>query len=551
MKRIGGELKFNGKTKTKIFGTIHDLRDFELSSQWESVLSARKKAGCLPETSYSESCWNAEKSKQACHARELVEMYRGICCHESLHTLVTVSDYSAQSIRDHAGRSGPIVVLFAPDKNRPQPEPFDLPGLDFKKDPYLVVLNAARVEKNAASAVAAFEALFTQPEFAKANPRLKLVLVGIQNIANLGMPLLCEHSRLLAISHLQPPTLEFLLINAKGLLYPSFNEGFGYPPLEAMSLGVPCVVSSQTSIPEVCGTAALYCDPGSIDSIASAIREMLANPTNVELLKSHANKIGERQKQDLRRLSELVCGEPPLPLHQHIGLCPICEKDVRFTTNHEWLRDHYICSGCGSIPRERAIMHVIGARYPNWRELKLHESSSGNRGASLKLAKECRNYTATQFDPNLPFGSIHPTNGYRSEDLEKQTFADESFDIVVTQDVMEHIFDAEAAFREIHRTLKPGGAHIFTTPLVNKEKPTLQRAQLLFDGQVKYLFAPEYHGNPMSSEGSLVTWHWGYDIKNIIQEKITDCRVEIINPSDRSQGIEAEYIEVIIQKKHK
>jgi SAM-dependent methyltransferase len=193
-------------------------------------------------------------------------------------------------------------------------------------------------------------------------------------------------------------------------------------------------------------------------------------------------------------------------------------------------------------------MHVIRTRYPNWREVKIHESSPGNRGASVKLAKECKNYTATQFDPNLPFGSIHLANGYRSEDLEKQTFADESFDIVVSQDVMEHIFDAEAAFRDIHRTLKPGGAHIFTTPLINKNKPTQCRAKRNPDGAIEHIFAPEFHGNPMSSEGSLVTWHWGFDIQNLIQ-KTCKCQVEIINATNPEMGIEAEFIEIIVQEK--
>lgn len=230
------------------------------------------------------------------------------------------------------------------------------------------------------------------------------------------------------------------------------------------------------------------------------------------------------------------------------GWCPICEKEAVFTAKNLWLRDNYLCSGCGSIPRERAIMHVIQTRYPNWRELRIHESSPSSRGTSVKLAKECKHYTASQYDPDLGFGNTHPSQGYRSENLEQQTFSDESFDIVVSQDVLEHIFDAEAAFRDIHRTLKPGGAHIFTTPLVNKEKPTQRRAELRPDGTVHHLFPPEYHGNPMSSEGSLVTFHWGFDIADFIQKSVSDD-AEIIHPTNPHMGIEAEYIEVVVQRK--
>ena len=326
MKRLGGELKFDRQTKTKVVGTLLDMRDYEMAANWEALATARKKVGCLPEAGFSKFHWNSEKSKQAAHARELAEMYRGICNHKSLKTLVTISDYSAQSIRANANRSGPIVVLFAPEKNRPKPEPFDWPGINFKTDPYLVVLNAGRMEKNAVSAVAAFDALFTDPEFAKDNPQLKLVLVGIHSPADLGIPTLQERARVLAIPPLPPAGLEFFLKNARGLLYPSFNEGFGYPPLEAMSLGVPCVVSNQTSIPEVCGTAAVYCDPFSIDSVATAIKELLSAPADPESLKAHAEKIRRRQSSDLRKLCELVLDEPPRPVYQRLN-CGLISKE--------------------------------------------------------------------------------------------------------------------------------------------------------------------------------------------------------------------------------
>jgi SAM-dependent methyltransferase len=166
----------------------------------------------------------------------------------------------------------------------------------------------------------------------------------------------------------------------------------------------------------------------------------------------------------------------------------------------------------------------------------------------VKLREQCKHYIASQYDPELGFGNTHPGHGYRSEDLENQTFPDVAFDIVVTQDMMEHIFDAEAAFGDIHRTLKPGGAHIFTTPLINKNKPTEQCAKRLEDGTIVHLHSPEYHGNPMSSEGSLVTWHWGFDIVDYIQ-KSHGGSAEIVFPKGRSMRIDADYFEIIIQKR--
>src|ERR1019366_2746057 len=90
-----------------------------------------------------------------------------------------------------------------------------------------------------------------------------------------------------------------------------------------------------------------------------------------------------------------------------------------------------------------------------------HESSPGGP-ASAKLARECHHYTPTHFFPDVPPGGLK--DGIRCENLEEQTFADASFDLVVTSDVFEHVLDPARAFSEIARTLRPGGAHVFTVP---------------------------------------------------------------------------------------
>jgi glycosyltransferase involved in cell wall biosynthesis len=70
-------------------------------------------------------------------------------------------------------------------------------------------------------------------------------------------------------------TLKALYLQARALVFPSLYEGFGLPPLEAMSLGCPVVAARAASLPEVCGDAALYVDPLSVDSIAAGMRRIL------------------------------------------------------------------------------------------------------------------------------------------------------------------------------------------------------------------------------------------------------------------------------------
>lgn len=64
---------------------------------------------------------------------------------------------------------------------------------------------------------------------------------------------------------------------AEVFVYPSFFEGFGFPPLEAMACGTPTIVSDVTSLPEVAGEAAIMVNPYNINEIAQAMNDVLEN----------------------------------------------------------------------------------------------------------------------------------------------------------------------------------------------------------------------------------------------------------------------------------
>jgi glycosyltransferase involved in cell wall biosynthesis len=72
--------------------------------------------------------------------------------------------------------------------------------------------------------------------------------------------------------------LSALYRQAALFVYPSLYEGFGIPPLEAMSLDCPVVCSNTSSIPEVVGDAAVQFDPNDVESIGSALRSVAFDP---------------------------------------------------------------------------------------------------------------------------------------------------------------------------------------------------------------------------------------------------------------------------------
>jgi len=226
------------------------------------------------------------------------------------------------------------------------------------------------------------------------------------------------------------------------------------------------------------------------------------------------------------------------------GYCTICECDVWFCETGPWLRDQYLCLRCKSIPRNRALIKVLNDHFPEWRTLRIHESSPGG-ASSDKIRAECKQYVASQFFRDVPRGQCK--DGQRSEDLEELTFADESFDLVITQDVFEHVLRPDRAFAEIARTLKPGSAHVYTVPYYRGRK-TVVRAEPDGKDGTRYLMEPDYHGNPIDAKGSLVITEWGDELCDFVF-RCSRMTTSIFNFYDPRLGLKGEFLDVLISRK--
>lgn len=110
-------------------------------------------------------------------------------------------------------------------------------------------------------------------------------------------------------------------------------------------------------------------------------------------------------------------------------------------------------------------MNVLKEKRPEYRKLKIHECSPG-RATRRQLTKECEDYTFSFFYDSNSLGKVME-NGASNQNLENMTFEDNTFDIFITQDVMEHINNPQKAFAEIARVLKGGGVTYFHNPIVS------------------------------------------------------------------------------------
>jgi len=98
-----------------------------------------------------------------------------------------------------------------------------------------------------------------------------LVLVGFKDNDN-------EYPLAKILSYVDDDSLKCLYSGATLFVFPSLYEGFGYPPLEAMSLGCPVLASHNSSIVEVLGDFAIYFNPENIMEIVSKIEALINNP---------------------------------------------------------------------------------------------------------------------------------------------------------------------------------------------------------------------------------------------------------------------------------
>ena len=141
-------------------------------------------------------------------------------------------------------------------------------------EPYFVYVGNVKPHKNVPLLLRAFGRL------ADSLPH-RLVLIGRRDGLRADPAVARELERLgeraLYLGEVNRRTVQQYVVHAEALVTASLYEGFGLPPLEAMAAGCPCVVSRAGSLPEVCGDAALYCDPRDEASVAEMMRRVVTD----------------------------------------------------------------------------------------------------------------------------------------------------------------------------------------------------------------------------------------------------------------------------------
>jgi glycosyltransferase involved in cell wall biosynthesis len=254
--------------------TLHGLRPLEMPTDLYEIKfasSTTEKAKFIYKNIFS--------SKYAKHQKEVFYKLLNV---STKVRIVTDSYHTKYSIVENFPMVKPesVYVLYCPvpPTNTCLNEK-EYNSLNIVSKEFFLLISADRWIKNPYRAVKAFDEVVTNwPNINK-----KMVVLGAKNpkLFDIKNP-----KSFMFLDYVSRDTLDLLYKNAYAFIYPTLNEGFGYPPLESMRHGTPVLASAITSVSEVCGDGAIYFNPFSIDEIKNRILQLTFERERYEYITS-------------------------------------------------------------------------------------------------------------------------------------------------------------------------------------------------------------------------------------------------------------------------
>lgn len=206
-----------------------------------------------------------------------------------------------------------IVLDSVPDDAPPERDATILKRAGLTPRSFFLIVSANRYEKNAFRALRAMDRFLTVAEGAAVlTTNYRVAVTGLSRNSRFVRQLrLRNPDRFAFLSYVAPNEIEELYASAAALVYPSLSEGYGYPPVEAMRYNTPSICAGGTSIPEVCGDAAIYFNPYDEDEIIARLWEVCDPDIRGELipkLRPRSEYLYGKQITALETIRHLIFG---------------------------------------------------------------------------------------------------------------------------------------------------------------------------------------------------------------------------------------------------
>ncbi len=205
------------------------------------------------------------------------------------------------------------------------------------------------------------------------------------------------------------------------------------------------------------------------------------------------------------------------------GFCFPCNQDVQFVTDFmyssavvngkpvpNW-RERVLCPECQMNNRTRASIQILEDVLNTKKTAKIYLAEQVTP-LYAALKNRFANLTGSEYLGDKIAPGAHDARGVRNESITKLTFADNTFDVILNFDVLEHVPDVTSGLREIYRTLAPNGTLLLSVPFLPGEQSTQIRARLTAGGEIEHLMPPQYHGDPIADAGCLCFQDFGWDL---------------------------------------
>ncbi len=222
------------------------------------------------------------------------------------------------------------------------------------------------------------------------------------------------------------------------------------------------------------------------------------------------------------------------------GHCVNCNKQSSFMIDWKLVyngipgyRERLICQSCGLSARKRAIIDVMNSFNTINTNCQIYILEQKSKFYSALKSKYGNRLVGSEYlGDEYPNGKIF--NGLRNENILNLSFNDQTFDLLISNDVFEHVPNIELALKESFRVLRNNGILLFSIPFNINRNQTTKRAELI-DGKIINIENPVYHYDILRKEGSLVFYDYGWDLLDKI--KVTGFKdLYIIDSYDISKA---------------